>query len=241
MRKHHLTLLACLLLTACATDNVSEKRSTNTPVKKRPDKATTTVNVPAKARPIAQAKIRRSVAIDDIVIQHHHRGKAGLFAAVDGGVDRASVDGYMAQQVENLNGALQNEIEQGEILVEQRASDDAIRISMTPANGFDNLSSVVKPGFLASLNKIVPVLNQYDKTMLTVIGYIEQVGPDAGNLNLAERRAKSVTDYFLIQKVHAMRLQSSARNDPQSRPDTSTGGGQTQRRVEIWIQPVVVQ
>jgi len=174
------------------------------------------------------------------VVEHRNRGKAALITAVNGGLERDSVDQYMDQQVEELQRAVQSEIDQGEIRVEKRSSDNAIRISMRPASGFDNLSSVIKPGFLASLSKIAPVLNQYSKTILTVIGYIENVGPDAGNQKLAERRAKSVTDYFIIQNVDALRLQSYARIDP-ARTDNGATDAQPMRRMELWIQPVVAQ
>ena len=245
MRKHHLILLACLSLSACATDDIGEKPSVNTtPIKKRPDKVNPAVSAPAKVRPSAPiqsngpAQANPGVPLDSIVIQHSNRGKANLLTAVGGGIERVNAEEYMTQHTEDLKRALQNEIEQGVLRVDRRASDDAIRVSITPVNGFDNLSSVVKPSFLASLNKIVPVLNQYGKTMLTVIGYIEHVGPDAGNLKLAERRAKSVANYFTIQNVHTLRLQSYARNDPQARGDT-IAGGKPMRRVELWIQPVV--
>lgn len=241
MRKHLLTLLACLFLSGCATDDVGDKRSTSTPVKKSPGHVNQTVSSPVKVRPSPAVQISPSTSIDGTVIQHRNRGNAALLAAVGGGLDRASADEYMAQQVEDLQRALQREIEQGEIRVERRASDHAIRVSMTPGSGFDNLSSVVKPGFLASLNKIPPVLNQYGKTLLTVIAYIEHVGPDAGNQKLAERRAKSVTDYFINQNVNALRLQSYARSAPQARVDNGTTSKQPMRRVELWIQTVVAQ
>lgn len=242
MRKPHLTLMACLLLSACATDDVSTKRSTTTSVKNTPTKKPSanvnpSVNAPARRNATVQAST--SAPIADTVIQHRNRGKAQLLAAVGGGIDRANAEDYMTQQAEDLQRVLQNEIEQGEIRVERRANDQAIRISMTPVSGFDNLSSVVKPGYLASLSKIPPVLNQYGKTMLTVIGYIEHVGADAGNQKLAERRAKSVTDYFIIQNVDALRLQSYARSDPE--PMNNSTDDQPMRRVELWIQPVVAQ
>lgn len=240
MPKHFLTLMACLFLSACATNDVSDKRSTSTPGKKSPGSVKQTVSAPAKTRPVAPVQASLGAPIDGTVIQHRNRGKTQLLTAVGGGLERASMDEYMAQQVEDLRRTLQSEIEQGEIRVERRASDDAIRISMTPGSGFDNLSSVVKPGFLASLSKIAPVLNQYGKTMLTVIGYIEHVGPDAGNQKLAERRAKSVTDYFINQNVDALRLQSYTRNDP-ARADNGTADDQPMRRIELWIQPVVAQ
>ena len=244
MRKHHLTLMACLLLSACATDDVSTQRSTttpakSTPAKKPPGNVNPNVNAPAKARP--SATVQTSAPIDGTVIQHRNRGKVQLLTAVGGGIERADADDYMAQQAEDLRRALQNEIEQGEIRVERRASDDALRVSMTPVSGFDNLSSVVKPSYLASLSKIAPVLNQYGKTMLTVIGYIEHAGPDAGNQKLAERRAKSVTDYFINQNVDALRLQSYARSDTPVSTDSSGGNDQPMRRVELWIQPVLAQ
>lgn len=241
MRKHHLTLLACLFLSACATGNVGDKRSTTTPVKKPTGSVNQTVNGPAKVRPGVPVQVSPGAPIEGTVIQHRNRGKAALLAAVGGGLDRANADEYVEQQLEDLQRTLQSEIEQGEIRVERRASDDAIRVSLTPGSGFDNLSSVVKPGFLASLNKIAPVLNQYGKTLLTVIGYIDHVGPDAGNQKLAERRAKSVADYFINQNIDALRLQSYARSDPLARADNSTGDDQPMRRVELWIQPVVVQ
>lgn len=246
MRKHHLILMTSLLLAACATDNASTSRSTTTPAKKTPSKkpsgnVNSSATAPVKARPSAAVQASASTPIDATVIQHRNRGKAQLLAAVGGGVERVDADDYMAQQVEDLRRVLQNEIEQGEIRVERRSSDDAIRVSMTPGNGFDNLSSVVKPDYLASLSKIVPVLNQYGKTLLTVIGYIEHAGPDAGNLKLAERRAKSVTDYFLNQNIDALRLQSFARSDPPVRTNNDTINDQPMRRVELWIQPVLAQ
>lgn len=242
MRKHHLTLITCLLLSACATDDVNRKASTGTPAKKRAPDVGLTVSKPSKVRkvrPPAAVLITRA-PIDSTVVEHRNRGKAALITAVNGALERDSVDQYVEQQVEELQRTLQSEIDQGEIRVEKRNGDSAIRVSMTPASGFDNLSSVVKPGFLASLSKLAPILNQYGKTMLSVIGYIEHVGPDADNLKLAERRAKSVTDYFINQNVDALRLQSYARNDP-ARSDNGPTDDQPMRRVELWIQPVVGQ
>lgn len=241
MRKHHLIPMACLLLSACATDDVGNKTSTTTPAKSTPVK-----KLPGNVNPIAKAPVivrpsamPASAPLEGTVIQHRNRGKAQLLSAVGGALEPANGEAYMAQQLEDLRRALQSEIDQGDMQIEKRNSDDAIRISMTPPNGFDNLSSVVKPDFLASLSKIFPLLNQYGKTLVTVIGYIETAGPDAGNLKLAERRAKSVADYFIIQNVDALRLQSFARGDAAS--GNPVQNPQPLRRIELWIQPVVTQ
>lgn len=243
MRKHLLlTLLACLFLSACATDDAGGKRSTTPPPQKRTGAVKQAVGGPVKARPNGPVTVNvsPSAPIDGTVIQHKNRSNAGLFAAVGGALDRGNADEYMEQQVDDLQRVLQSEIEQGEIQVDRRARDNAIRVSMFPDSGFDNLSSVINPGFLATLNKIASVSNQYGKTLLTVIGYIENVGPDAGNQKLAERRAKSVTDYFINQNVDPLRLQSYALRETRARADDGASDPST-RRVELWIQPLMAK
>lgn len=241
MRKHFiLTLMASLFVSACTTIDERDTRTINTPAKKRAGPVNPVANAPVKARRSAPVLVSPGAPIDGIVIPHKNRANAALFAGVGGGLDPGSASEYMDQQIEDLQRALQSEIEQGEIRIERRASDHAIRVSMTPGSGFDNLSSVVKPGFLATLSRIAPVLNQYGKTLLTVIGYIENVGPDAGNQKLAERRAKSVTDYFINRNVDPLRLQLYAWGG-QARTTSGTAGKQPMRRVELWIQPIIAQ
>lgn len=241
MRKHLiLTLIASLFVSACATVDESDTRAIDTPATKRTGPVSPPARAPVKARKTTPVLVIPGAPIDGIVIQHKNRTLAALFAAVGGGLERSSADEYMDKQLEDLQRALQSEIEQGEIRVERRVSDHAIRVSMTPGAGFDNLSSVVKPGFLATLSRIAPVLTQYNKTLLTVIGYIENVGPDARNQMLAERRAKSVADYFVNRSVEPLRLQSNARSY-ETRAQPGKAGKQPVRRVELWIQPIVAQ
>lgn len=241
MRKHLIpTLIASLFVSACATVDESDTRPIDPPATKRASPATPSASAPVKTRKSPPAQVIPGTPIDGIVIQHKNRTNAALSSSVGGSLDRSSADEYMDQQVDALQRALQSEIEQGQIRIERRASDRAIRVSLTPRAGFDNLSSVVKPEFLATLSRIAPVLNQYGKTLLTVIGYIENVGPDARNQKLAERRAKSVTDYFINRSVEPLRLQSYARSY-EKRAQLSKTGKQPVRRVELWIQPILAE
>lgn len=176
------------------------------------------------------------------VINHKNRGKGALIGAVGGGLAGTGVGYYMDQQAKDLQKQLQDEIQRGEITIERRASDNAMLVSMTSSTGFDNLSSVIKPGYISTLNKIASVLNQYGKTMVTVIGHTDSVGSDADNQRLSERRAQSVVDYFTRQNVNALRLQSYGRGESEPRADNSSESGrQLNRRVELWIQPVLAQ
>ena len=129
---------------------------------------------------------------------------------VGGGLAGTGAGYYMDQQVKDLNSQLQAEIQRGEITIERRASDNALLVSMTPSTGFDNLSSVIKPGYLSTLNKIARVLNQYGKIMMTVIRHTDSVGADENNQRLSERRAQSVVDYFTNQNVNPIRRKRPA-------------------------------
>lgn len=242
MRKHILmSLMATAFLSACATNDVSDKPKTNNDAKIT---KSSKINSSGKINTVKKSAAINAVSIAplDAVIRHKNQGKAALFAAVGGGLAQTEVDDYMDQQVNDLQLRLQTEIERGEISIAKRPGDNALWISMISSTGFDNLSSVIKPGFLSTLSKIAPVLNQSSKTLLTVIGYTENVGPDAGNQRLAERRAQSVADYFISQNVNSLRLQSYGLSDPQGGPDTNTEReNQLKRRVELWVQPVVAK
>lgn len=224
MRKQiMMPLMASLLLSACATNDLGDsRRMTNT----------------QKGAIIGSV----SGAALGAVINHKNRGKGALIGAVGGGLAGTGVGYYMDQQAKDLQRQLQPEIQRGEITIERRASDNAMLISMTSSTGFDNLSSVIKPGYISTLNKIASVLNQYGKTMVTVIGHTDNIGSDIDNQRLSERRAQSVVDYFTSQNVNPVRLQSYGKGETEPRADNSTEAGrQMNRRVELWIQPVLAQ
>lgn len=227
-------VLIGLLVSACATPEPDPSRKA-TPTKK------TTAGTPRVAQKSAVIIPTRSAELGP-VINHKNRGSATLNTAIEGGLASSEIGSYMDLHAKELQEQLESEIQREEVSILKRPSDNALLISMTSPTNFDNLSSVIKPGYLATLNKIAPVLNQYGKTMLTVIGYTENVGPDAGNQRLAERRAQSVSNYFITQKVNLVRLQSYALGETQARVDSNTEASRpASRRVELWVQPVMAK
>jgi len=77
---------------------------------------------------------------------------------------------------------------------------------------------------------------------VTVIGHTDSVGSNAANQTLSENRAQSVLDYFAGQNVNPLRLQAYGKGETEPRADNGTEAGrQLNRRVELWIQPVVAQ
>ena len=223
MRKYliALPLSAAFLLSACATNDLGDRRD---------------LSKTQKGAIIGTA----SGAALGAIINHKNRGKGALIGAVGGVLTGAGVGYYMDKQAQDLMKQLQPEIQRSEISVEKRASDNAVLVSMTSSTGFDTNSAVLKPGYTPTLNKIARVLNQYGKTTVTVIGHTDSVGTDAYNQALSERRAQSVLDYFAGQNVNPLRLESYGKGETEPRADNSTEAGRTlNRRVELWILPVL--
>lgn len=214
-------LLAALFLSACATNDLGDSRDLT---------KTQTGAIIGTA----------SGAALGAIINHKNRGKGALIGAVGGGLTGAGVGYYMDQQAKDLQKQLQPEIQRGEVTVEKQARDNALLVSMTSNTGFDTNSSTLKPGYLPTLNKISRVLNQYGKTAVTVIGHTDSVGTHEYNQALSERRAQSVLDYFASQNVNPLRLEAYGKGETEPRADNNTETGrQLNRRVELWILPVV--
>lgn len=214
-------LLATFLLSACATNDLGDSRGLS------------------KTQTGALIGTASGAALGAI-INHKNRGKGALIGAVGGGLAGAGVGYYMDKQAKDLQLQLQAEIQRGEISIEKRASDNALLVSMTASTGFDTDSAVLKPGYTPTLNKIARVLNQYGKTTVTVIGHTDSVGSHEYNQALSEKRAQSVLDYFAGQNVNPLRLEAYGKGETEPRADNSTEAGrQLNRRVELWILPVV--
>lgn len=223
MRSIHIAspLLACLLLSACATNDLGDKRD---------------LSKTEKGAIIGAA----SGAALGALVKKKNRGEGALIGAIGGGLVGAGVGNYMDRQIQDLQKYLQPEIQRGEITVEKRAGDNGLLVRMTSSTGFDNLSATLKPDYVGTLKKIAYVLNQYGKTTVTVIGHTDSLGSYADNQVLSERRAQSVLDYFASQNVNALRLEAYGKGESEPRADNATEAGRAlNRRVELWIVPVV--
>lgn len=110
---------------------------------------------------------------------------------------------------------------------------------MSSEVSFDFNSASLKPAFLPTLNKVADILVRYPKTRVTVIGHTDNVGSDAYNQVLSERRAQSVVNYLSDHGVARARLEAVGRGETQPRATNATAAGrQLNRRVEILIRPI---
>ncbi|WP_432723283.1 OmpA family protein [Jeongeupia wiesaeckerbachi] len=212
-------LMGALLLSACATNDLGEKRDLNN------------TELGAIIGTLGGAAIGAAV-------NHNNRGKGALIGAVGGGLAGGGIGYYMDTQAKDLQKQLAPEIQKGEITVQKQA-DNTLLVSMTSNTGFDSSSAVIKPGYTPTLDKIAKVVNQYGKTSITVVGHTDSSGKADKNMVLSQQRAQAVTDYFIGRNVNPVRLQAVGKGITEPRADNATPAGRAlNRRVELWIVPV---
>lgn len=212
-------LIFALSLSACATNDLGEKRDFN------------------KTELGAMIGVVGG-AVAGAAINHNNRGKGALIGAIGGGLAGGGIGYYMDSQAKDLQKQLAAEIKRGDITV-QKMADQSLLVSMTSNTGFDTNSSVLKSGYTPTLDKIAKVVNQYGKTTISIVGHTDSTGSVSVNQSVSERRAQAVEDYFVSRNVNRIRLDSAGRGKSEPRASNDTEAGRSlNRRVELRIVPV---
>ena len=91
-----------------------------------------------------------------------------------------------------------------------------------------------------TLDKLAGLLIKYNRTVVHVVGHTDSDGSDAYNLDLSRRRADAVANDLIAAGVPANRVRAEGRGEREPRADNATAAGkQLNRRVEIYIKPIV--
>ena len=116
--------------------------------------------------------------------------------------------------------------------------DDALLVTLPGGVTFDFGSDVVKQEFRRPLTRVANTLNKYESSFVDVIGHTDNIGSDAFNQGLSERRAQAVARVLVNRGVKRQRLDVIGRgaSDPVATNATPEGRAQN-RRVEILIVP----
>ena len=178
-------------------------------------------------------------AVGALVTKKHLKG--ALIGAVGGGLAGGAVGAYMDSQKKDLDKNLKQERESGAIKV-QKLDNDAVRIVMTGQTAFETDSASVKPGFQTTMDKLSDVVIRYGKTALTVTGHTDGRGTPQHNVDLSQRRAQAVYDYFVSKDVNPARLVAMGKGETEPVASNGTEAGRRQnRRVEILVEPVMAK
>jgi outer membrane protein OmpA-like peptidoglycan-associated protein len=177
-------------------------------------------------------------AVIGAVAYDRNRTKGAVVGAVGGALAGGAVGRYMDDQKRDLEKNLASEIKLGQARVE-KLPNDVVRITMTSQTAFETNSAGIKPGFHSTMDKLADVVVRYGKTTLTVVGHTDDVGSNAYNQSLSERRALSVAQYLESKRVDSLRLATAGKGETQPRSTNNTEAGrQENRRVEIYVEPV---
>jgi len=140
------------------------------------------------------------------------------------------------QQAETDKAALRAKLsEQLNSILHTRDSARGLIVSMSDVL-FDTGKYSLKPGAREKLAKVAGILLAYPGLNIEVGGYTDNVGGDAMNQTLSEKRAGSVRDYLVQQGVASNSV--SARGFGNSLPVVSndnSAGRQQNRRVELLV------
>jgi outer membrane protein OmpA-like peptidoglycan-associated protein len=159
--------------------------------------------------------------------------KTALIGAGIGALAGGGVGVYMDNQEAKLRQRLQNSG------VSVTRVGDSIVLNMPSNITFDTDQSDVKPNFYETLNSVAIVLEEYNKTLVDVVGHTDSSGSADYNLDLSRQRAASVARYLTSQQLDPNRFSVDGRGKSQPIASNATASGKSRnRRVEITIAPL---
>jgi outer membrane protein OmpA-like peptidoglycan-associated protein len=92
------------------------------------------------------------------------------------------------------------------------------------------------PRSFVELNKLLKIMRDHPKLVIEIMGHTDALGEDAYNLDLSRRRAESVLQFLLENKISKNRLRSHGEGEtkPIATNETELGRAQN-RRVEFIV------
>ena len=151
-----------------------------------------------------------------------------IIGAAVGGTAGALIGNYMDEQAEEM----ENDIAGAKI---ERVGE-GIKITFDSGILFETNSSTLQSQAKTNISKLAVVLNKYPDTNILITGHTDFDGTEQYNLDLSERRAKSVSDYTMGQGVNSSRLSVIGLGELEPVATNETvEGKQLNRRVEIAI------
>jgi len=161
------------------------------------------------------------------------RAKGALIGAGAGALAGGAVGAYMDIQESKLRDQLRGTgvsvTRQGDLLI----------LNMPGNLTFATDSAQIKPSFYEVLNSVALVLKEYNKTIIEVMGHTDSTGSDSYNQTLSDKRADSVAEYLVAQKIDTRRVLADGfgESHPIASNDTAEGRQQN-RRVELRLVPI---
>ncbi|MBM3307956.1 MAG: OmpA family protein [Candidatus Eisenbacteria bacterium] len=151
-----------------------------------------------------------------------------ILGAVVGGAAGAVIGNYMDKQAAELRQDLEG--------AKVERVGEGIKITFASGIMFDVAKHDLRPDAQANLAKLAAILIKYEDTNILIEGHTDSDGAEDYNLQLSERRARSVQSYLAQNGVMSGRMTIMGYGESQPIADNSTAAGkQANRRVEVAI------
>jgi outer membrane protein OmpA-like peptidoglycan-associated protein len=154
--------------------------------------------------------------------------RGAIIGAIVGGAAGAIIGHQMDQQAKELSQTIKG-------ATVERVGEG---INVTFASGllFAFNSDEIQSTAGENLKELAASLNRYPDSQLLIVGHTDNVGDDAYNQGLSDRRANSAAAYLAAQGVARTRLATSGKGEAEPVATNDTDAGRQQnRRVEVAI------
>ena len=101
-------------------------------------------------------------------------------------------------------------------------------------------SADINGKFFAVLDSVTLVIDEFDKTLVEVMGHTDSTGAEGYNQALSERRAGAVAKYFQSRDIQALRIATYGYGEQYPVASNDDPAGRSlNRRVEIALVPLI--
>ena len=100
---------------------------------------------------------------------------------------------------------------------------------------FDFNSAKLKPTMIGVIDRLVDLIKQNKNYSIEIKGYTDDIGKDNYNLNLSEKRAEAIKDYFLENGVSNLITSKGFGESDAKYDNTDIKIKAKNRRVEIYF------
>lgn len=161
------------------------------------------------------------------------RTKGVLIGAAIGGAAAGGYGYYLDRQEAELRRSMQG------TGIDIQREGDLLTLVMPGNVTFATGSDEIAGNFYGPLNDLARSLQQYNQSIVEVVGHTDNTGSRSFNMQLSKRRAQSVGYYLESQGVASQRLNIQGVGPDQPIASNSTAQGrQDNRRVEVQLRPM---
>ena len=168
-------------------------------------------------------------AVGGLIGKHNgSTAKGAIIGAAVGGAAGAIIGHQMDQQAkelkQNIPGAVVERVGEG------------IQVTFESGLLYDFDSDRVRATSADNLRELARSLVHYPNSDLLIVGHTDDVGSDAYNQRLSERRAAAAADFLVAQGVARLRVRTQGLGEGEPvAPNADEAGRQRNRRVEVAI------